>query len=42
MLRYTSFICAARSWNKKPHPLKTIKSATQFKEKLHTHLQSSY
>jgi len=27
--------------NKLPHPIKTIKSATQFKTKLHTHLQSS-
>jgi len=34
-------ICAVRSWNKLPHPIKTIKSATQFKTKLHTHLQSS-
>jgi len=25
------FICAACTWNKLPHPLKTIKSATQFK-----------
>jgi len=30
------FICAVRSWNKLPHPLKIIKSATQFKAKLHT------
>jgi len=26
------FICAVRSWNKLPHPLKTIKSATQLKK----------
>jgi len=29
------FICALSSWNKLPHPLKTITSATQFKETLH-------
>jgi len=37
MLRNTFFFCAVRSWNKLPLPLKTIKSATQFQTKLHTH-----